>query len=545
MTQSRTRLYMTFCLVAVVLGALAASQSTAAAVAKPAPRTVAFEVKAKDGVMLRGHVTVPGGRGPFATILELSPYFNTKAGGATGQGPTTDAQQKYLDAGFAIAQVNMRGTGISDGCLQFGNKIDRADAYLVVETLADRPWSNGAVGMIGHSYSAWSQYIAVAADPPSLKAVIPTSGVSDPYELLTRRGAPIHYGPLLAPVWTALTGWASDEFNPSHYCAGLYGEHVAGTADLISTGDRTPYWAQRNLRPHIRNTDVAVWRSNGLNYWGEGHWHSYDQEWDVLNPLRTRFILGQWSHETPTSARDDWYRQTIAWFDHFLRGGRQGPEPGIVEFQDTAGKWHVASSWPPKGDHATLHLSGNALVSSARDVESSQQAFVTAAGVEPGLTCGPHQAVYVSPPLKEDVVVAGYFKSDLTVTSSQPGGNLVAVLRHLPSEPSCGVDGSDYQSLLDETPETAVGRLQMDLRHWKTPGKHRDFPVLEPTRVQAPSGPFAASVPAGHRLVLFVAGGSGELEPDQFQPALTISTGKRLKGSIRIPVVKGELTFRG
>src|SRR5688572_19838078 len=197
----------------------------------------------------------------------------------------------------------MRGTGLSDGCLQFGNKVDQQDAYAVVETLADQQWSNGNIGMIGHSYSAWSQYMAVAADPPSLKAVIPTSGISDPYELLTRIGAPIHYGPFLAPVWTVGTGWAAHDNNAEHVCADVYASHVRGTSDLIATGDRTDYWSERNLRPLIKNTDVAVWRSNGLNYWGEGHWQSYDHEWELLDPRRTNLILGQWNHETPTSNR--------------------------------------------------------------------------------------------------------------------------------------------------------------------------------------------------------------------------------------------------
>ncbi|MGH2755894.1 MAG: CocE/NonD family hydrolase [Actinomycetota bacterium] len=517
----------------------AVSQTTALA------ETTAFEVEVRDGAVLRGHVTLPEGDGPFATILELSPYFNTQAGGDSSAGPTTGAQQEYLDAGFAIAQVNMRGTGLSDGCLQFGNAIDSKDAYEVIEALADGSWSNGNVGMIGHSYSAWSQYMAVAADPPSLKAVIPTSGVSDPYELLTRRGAPIHYGPLLAPVWTVATGWAANENNAAHVCGDLYAEHVQGTADLIDTGDRTAYWKERNLRPALKNTDVAVWRSNGLNYWGEGHWMSYDGEWDLLDPGRTRMILGQWSHETPTSNRDDWYDNTIAWFDHYLRGAPATVAPGVVEFQDTAGGWHEAGSWPPDADFTTLHLSGTSLVDGAKEVQESQQAFVTAPGVEPGFACGAHQAFYVSPPLEEDVVLAGYFDADLTVTDSMPGGNLVAVLRHLPSELPCGVDASDMQSLLADTPETAVGHLQMDLRHWKTPGKHRDFPVLEPTKVSVPSGPFASFVPAGERLVLFIGGGSAELEPDRFQPALTVSTGQRLAGSIRIPVFKGELRFGG
>lgn len=510
-----------------------------------APETIPFEVEAEDGTFLRGHVTLPEGPGPFATILELSPYFNTELGGDTSAGTTSGAQERYLEKGFAIAQVNMRGTGLSDGCLQFGNKIDQQDAYAVVEALADQKWSNGNIGMIGHSYSAWSQYLAVAADPPSLKAVIPTSGISDPYELLTRIGAPIHYGPFLAPVWTVATGWAAHDNNAEHVCAGIYASHVQGTSDLIATGDRTKYWTERNLRPLLKNTDVAVWRSNGLNYWGEGHWQSYDHEWELLNPQRTNLILGQWNHETPTSNRDDWYERTTAWFDEHLRGGAPA-ESGVVEFQDTAGDWHTAGSWPPRAKTETLHLTGTSLVDGAKDVSSSQQAFVTAPGVEPGLTCGGHQAFYVSAPVKEDVVLAGYFKVNLNVTSTMPGGNLVAVLRHVPSELPCEPDTSDLQSMLYlDNYESAVGRMQMDLRHWKTHGHHQAFPIAEPTKVCEPSGPFAASVPKGHRLALFIAGGSMELEPDQFQPQIVISTGKDLAGSIEIPVVEGDLRFGG
>ncbi|MGH2734824.1 MAG: CocE/NonD family hydrolase [Actinomycetota bacterium] len=528
---------------------LVATQSVTGAHARPEraePETIPFEVRAEDGVMLRGHVTLPSRTKELATILELSPYFNTELGGATSAGPTSEPQEEYLKAGFAIAQVNMRGTGLSDGCLQFGNEIDRQDAYSVVESLADQKWSNGKIGMIGHSYSAWSQYMAVAQDPPSLKAVIPTSGVSDPYELLTRIGAPIHYGPFLAPVWTVATGWAAHDNNAEHVCADLYAEHWQGTSDLIATGDRTRYWAERNLRPLIKNTDVAVWRSNGLNYWGEGHWQSYDHEWELLNAKRTNLILGQWNHETPTSNRDDWYKRTTAWFHHYLRGGPKTPDNGVVEFQDTAGNWHISDSWPADAKEETLHLSGTSLVEDARTVEESQQAFVSAAGVEPGLSCGGHQAFYVSPPVKQDVVLAGYFDVDLTVTSSLPGGNLVAVLRHVPSELPCEPDASDALTMLDlDEHESAVGRMQMDLRHWKTHGQHRDFPVATPTRVHKPSGPFAAFVPKGHRLALFVAGGSMELEPDQFQAAIAIGTGKGLAGSIRIPVVKGDLRFGG
>jgi predicted acyl esterase len=532
-------------IVAVGLFVVSAPARSEARLPALAPETTAYEVQTEDGTVLRGHVTLPEGEGPFATILELSPYFNTQAGGDSSAGPTSGAQEHYLDAGFAIAQVNMRGTGLSDGCLQFGNEIDQKDAYVVIENLADQPWSNGKIGMIGHSYSAWSQYMAVAADPPSLEAIVPTSGVSDPYELLSRIGAPIHYGPFLAPVWSVATGWASNDNNAEHICADIYAGHVAGTSDLIATGDRTAYWKERNLRPLIENTDVAVWRSNGLNYWGEGHWQSYDGEWDLLNAQRTNMILGQWNHETADQEPQPWLKRTTEWFDHYLRGGPD-VETGLVEFQDTAGNWHTADSWPAKAKSEKLYLTGTSLVEKSKDVEESQQAFGSVPGIEPGLSCGGHQAFYVSPPVKEDVVLAGYFDIDLTVTSSLPGGNLTAVLRHVPSELPCEPDASDPLSMLyvDEY-ESAVGRMQMDLRHWKTHGSHEDFPVATPTRVHKPSGPFAAFVPKGHRLALFIAGGSLELEPDQFQSVIAITTGGDATGSIDIPVVEGDLRFGG
>ena len=39
--------------------------------------------------------------------------------------------------------------------------------------------------------------------------------------------------------------------------------------------------------------------------------------------------------------------------------------------------------------------------------------------------------------------------------------------------------------------------------------------------------------------------GSMELQPDQFQSQILISTGKKLAGSIDIPVVQGDLRFEG
>jgi hypothetical protein len=68
--------------------------------------------------------------------------------------------------------------------------------------------------------------------------------------------------------------------------------------------------------------------------------------------------------------------------------------------------------------------------------------------------------------------------------------------------------------------------------------------VLAPTPITARSTPFASRVPKGRRLILSIGGGSAELQPDQLQPALTVTTGPGLAGSIALPLVDGRLGFQ-
>ncbi|MGH2970115.1 MAG: CocE/NonD family hydrolase C-terminal non-catalytic domain-containing protein, partial [Solirubrobacteraceae bacterium] len=167
--------------------------------------------------------------------------------------------------------------------------------------------------------------------------------------------------------------------------------------------------------------------------------------------------------------------------------------------------------------------------------DASDVASEDAGGPGNGPVCGPHQLIYSSPPLAEDVLVAGNFDVDLSLTSTQPGGNLVATLYHTPGDASCADVFARAQD---------AGRAQLDLRHWREQGASRDFPVGERTRVSADSLPLAARIPAGHRLVLAIGSGSAEIEPDPLKPRIAVETGRGLPGSLELPVVDGRLSFR-
>ena len=62
------------------------------------------------------------------------------------------------------------------------------DVYDLIEWAAAQPWSTGAVGLVGVSYLAISQWEAAAQQPPSLKAICPWEGLTDPYRDLMLPG---------------------------------------------------------------------------------------------------------------------------------------------------------------------------------------------------------------------------------------------------------------------------------------------------------------------------------------------------------------------
>lgn len=497
--------------------------------------TVPFEATSEDGTILRGHVHKPKGRNAVATVLTLSPYWNS----SVGWGPSStlwDEDREFVEAGFAFAAVNVRGSGMSDGCLQLGNELDRADAYAVIETLADQSWSNGNIGMFGLSYDAWTQYMAIAADPPSLKAAIPMSGIIDPWSYLTANGAPEPTDPFTRVRMTHSVA-ATDPAAQAHVaCPNEMSNHTNAWSQLVTSGDRTAYFRQRDLRPLLRRSDVAVFTTSGVRSLGDGlHNRQYEDLWKFLKPKRSRFLLGQWGHSYP--ALSEFMTMAIGWFDQYLRGGPKTVSAGVFEYQDDGGRWHLSRSWPPRPvSQRNLFLSAGKLAASRSDVEPTSTSF-RSFPADPGSSCTgstdlPPQALYVSDPLKSDATLAGNFELTTELSSSLSGGNFAAVLYKTPGDGSC-------LDLMQNGVE--VGRVQLDLRHWQTPGRSKDFPTGTATVVRLRSEPLASFLPEGDRLVLALGGGSSQLLPDPLQPELTVHSRPQRPGVIRLPVVRGRL----
>jgi predicted acyl esterase len=110
---------------------------------------------------------------PYPTLIEYSGY-----GYANPAGPENGIAVLANLMGFAVVDVNMRGTGCSGGAYNFFEPLQNTDGYDVIETIAKQPWVLGhKVGMLGISYGAISQLFTAQLDPAALEAIAPMSTI--------------------------------------------------------------------------------------------------------------------------------------------------------------------------------------------------------------------------------------------------------------------------------------------------------------------------------------------------------------------------------
>ena len=108
---------------------------------------------------------------PYPTLIEYSGY-----GYADPKGPVNGIAVLANLMGFAVVDVNMRGTGCSGGAFDFFEPLQNLDGYDVIQTIANQPWVLGhKVGMMGISYGGISQLFTAQLRPPGLEAIAPLS----------------------------------------------------------------------------------------------------------------------------------------------------------------------------------------------------------------------------------------------------------------------------------------------------------------------------------------------------------------------------------
>lgn len=129
-------------------------------------------VRMPDGVEIAVYLTFPDqwtGESQLPVVMKYDGY--------TGAGEPAEMEGTVDPDRYVQAMVGVRGAGCSGGQFHLFGSQHARDGAQVVEWLARQPWSNGNVGLYGHSYSGFMALFVAAQRPPHLKAVT-ASGIA-------------------------------------------------------------------------------------------------------------------------------------------------------------------------------------------------------------------------------------------------------------------------------------------------------------------------------------------------------------------------------
>jgi putative CocE/NonD family hydrolase len=163
-------------------------------------------VRMRDGTVLRVNVFRPLGEGPFPVLMCAHPYGKDvmPRRGRAGRSWKIDKQFRLMRQagpvrfsslttweapdpvwwtanGYVLINCDLRGAGTSGGVTGLFSVEEGDDYHDLIEWAGVQSWSNGAVGLLGVSYLALSQWSAAASRPTALKAICPWEGFTDAY----------------------------------------------------------------------------------------------------------------------------------------------------------------------------------------------------------------------------------------------------------------------------------------------------------------------------------------------------------------------------
>ncbi len=273
-------------------------------------------VRMRDGVEIYVDVFRPADGKPAAPIIAWGPYGKhgpTRYGAAYPNcGLDQDALSPYtafeapdpgywVPRGYAIINVDIRGTWYSKGEATFLSPEEAEDFCELIEWAGREPWSNGKVGLSGVSYLTCSQWRVAELNPPHLAAINPWEGWTDTYREVVRHGGipETCFWPYIAQRWSVSTTRVEDLLAETR-------EHPFFDAFWESKAAR---FAGIRVPAYI----VASWSDQGMHTRGtiEGFRRiSSEQKWLEIHGRK------KWAYYYDPESVE---RQR-EFFDHFLRG---------------------------------------------------------------------------------------------------------------------------------------------------------------------------------------------------------------------------------
>lgn len=313
-----------------------------------------------DGVRLSALLFIPASVKAgvkVGTQMAADPYRNEPNGDLARE------MAGHAQDGFASLYLDVRGTGGSEGVATDEYALAEYDDLVhVVEWIAAQPWSNGAVGMYGTSYSAFNSiWMAAKYKPEALKAIFVRGGTDDRYTDDCHSPGGIQM--MVDNSWAL--GMITDNASPGAPYYNLYDKAAMERWE-------TPPWLDLFLHnqldgPHYRRGSLAPDQYGLLTvptFLVGGTMDMYQNFVPRImrnSPALTHGVLGPWNHSmTWPGPLMDWRALQGRWFGHFLNGQDNGmlKTPRVSyymarwrrqTFRDASaipGEWRYADSWP-------------------------------------------------------------------------------------------------------------------------------------------------------------------------------------------------------
>ncbi|APX10922.1 CocE/NonD family hydrolase [Tateyamaria omphalii] len=459
-----------------------------------------------DGTRLSARMWAPvdAGDHPVPVILEYLPY--RKRDGTCARDALTHPY--FAQRGYACLRVDIRGNGDSHGLMTDEyTQQELDDAVEVIHWVAEQPWCNGKVGMMGISWGGFNSLQVAAMAPAPLKAIITLCSTVD------RFADDIHYkgGCLLnenlgwgATMWSYSSRAPDPALRPDWREMWLDRlEHEPFLpATWLRHQSRDAYWRHGSVCESYDAIEAKVLAIGG---WGDAYKNAVPQI--VQNIEGAKGIIGPWVHKYPHFAvpepRIGFLQEALRWWDRWLKGIETGVEedPALrtylmdgvrpaTWYTDRPGRWLSDA----RSDTQTWHLTDEGLTDTPGALAcpiSSPQHTGADAGEYCAIWLGPElpgdqraddalSACFDSAPLADDLCVTGAPTLDLALSSDRPVAHIAVRLNHI--HPDGAATRITY----------GVLNLARDLDRPLTPGRAEQI-RLSPDHI-------AYRVPAGHRI---------------------------------------------
>lgn len=499
---------------------------------------LALKIPSHDGVELHVDVQLPEGDGPFPTLIEYTPYslLGEQAWGAVYENGLegTVAQDNalanyYVPRGYAVGVAHVRGTGESGGCLTVGGPDEGKDGYAIVEGLAEMPWSNGRIALMGTSYVGTTPIETAILDPPHLATIIPISAVTSWYKYYFENGEQRMNGsPPPGASYPDPAFWLAMGVVPGVRTGAADPMDAACPAEMLQNfwlqDDYNDYWTTRDhgaFASQIRAPMLFV--------------QGFDDE-NVATNMITDFVanvtsekrvwLQQHAHGIPASF-EAYYAYQHRWLDHFMLDKQNGALelPGVI-VQDNRGQYRAESSWPPADAQLQrLWLGSGGALDNATPAETGSASFLDD-GALPGVgDPAPASEIgselrFVTEPLAQPMHLAGDARMHLVAASDMTDTQFSVILYDV------APDGS----------ESFVTRGYIDARHRDSLQTGEDLVPGQAYVFEWLLHPRDHVLEAGHALALVVKSSDPYIMPDELRATNTVHFGA--EGSwIELPLI--------